>query len=283
MTTTQLNNTNNNTKQLFLCEPYFSNNFQIESIYLYNKSGLVLHLTNLQNLNLKQYNYYNEEYFNTTSLRGLYLNKYPIKKLKETFTTKDNYYLKSKNTSSTGFYDLYINVDIENIEIIQHDQTTTESYYNYKEYNYYNNYTVKGLNVLYHHLNRTFKASNDKLDHTEREVKEINKEIEFYKERLKEFENHKNKSNIERNLNTLLEQQKNGKDYIVYYYAKDVSNEIKYQRFSHTETSKDTLKVKENIKELKEIVKSYSEKDIYNKMLKLGLDLAKVDIKELLK
>ena len=112
------------------------NRNQFYKIYLYNKKGVILELRNYNKYFYKDFNIYDElitqqdNYF-----YSIYLNNEIKQKRKLNFNNKINFTFKN---------DLYINIEIENINI-KEEEETKNFIENNKSFDIYKNYKISGL------------------------------------------------------------------------------------------------------------------------------------------
>ena len=112
------------------------NRNQFYKIYLYNKKGVILELRNYNKYFYKDFNIYDElitqqdNYF-----YSIYLNNEIKQKRKLNFNNKINFTFKN---------DLYINIQIENINIKEEEETKI-FIENNKSFDIYKNYKISGL------------------------------------------------------------------------------------------------------------------------------------------
>ena len=112
------------------------NRNQFNKIYLYNNKGVVLELRNYHKYYYQDFNIYDElitqqdNYF-----YSIYLNNEIKQKRKLDFNNKINFTFKN---------DLYINIEIENINIEEEEETKNFIEYN-KSYDVYKNLKISGL------------------------------------------------------------------------------------------------------------------------------------------
>lgn len=112
------------------------NRNQYNKIYLYNNKGVILELRNYHKYYYKDFNIYDElitqqdNYF-----YSIYLNNEIKQKRKLNFNNKINFTFKN---------DLYINIELENINIKEEEETRIFNE-NIKNYDIYKNYKISGL------------------------------------------------------------------------------------------------------------------------------------------
>ena len=285
MTQQQNNNNTLKNKKLFQFSGFATASFQVDNIILYNKNGIICQL-DPKYINLQQKNYKKENYYNKTGIYGLFLNNLPIKKIKPNFNIKDNYYIKRKNKYYDE-YDLYINIDQENIKIEQLPDSKKEMRYKY--YYHYKNYKITGLYCLYSHLAK-FTATEEESKKIKNfyksmyndNVKNINDEIEKEKTLINEFKNSNREYIYKKHLDFLEAEKQKNKKYVVFKYVKAVSSTIEHEQYTHSTTDSEADLLKENIKTLKNLLTGYYEKDILNNFKKLNIDLESINLKDLI-
>ena len=238
------------------------NRNQFNKIYLYNNKGVILELRNYHKYYYQDFNIYDElitqqdNYF-----YSIYLNNEIKQKRKLDFNNKINFTFKN---------DLYINIEIENINIEEEEETKTFIEYN-KSYDVYKNYKINGLflgmrtnkseylkeYVNCHHI--------ETLENIIKSLEEINKR----KDRTKYINYLKNKI-------------KEGYNFIKSEFPETKKEINKISIFDRIEETKASLQYKKNCDYLN---KNYSNNSyIIMKFLKdLKIDIYNVDIETLIK
>lgn len=112
------------------------NKNQYNKIYLYNNKGVILELRNYHKYYYQDFNIYDELITQQANyFYSIYLNNEIKQKRKLDFTSKINFTFKN---------DLYINIELENINIEEEEETKNFIEYN-KSYDIYKNYKINGL------------------------------------------------------------------------------------------------------------------------------------------
>ena len=165
------------------------NRNQYNKIYLYNTNGVILELRIYNKYFYKDFNIYDElitqqdNYF-----YSIYLNNEIKQKRKLDFYNKINFTFKN---------DLYINIELENINIEEEEETKNFIEYN-KSYDVYKNYKISGLflgmrtnkseylkeYVNCHHI-ETLEHIIERLEEVNK-IKDRTKYIDYLKNKIKE-------------------------------------------------------------------------------------------------
>ena len=202
------------------------NRNQYNKIYLYNNKGVILELRIYNKYFYKDFNIYDElitqedNYF-----YSIYLNNEIKQKRKLDFNNKINFTFKN---------DLYINIDIENINIEEEEETKNFIEYN-KSYDVYKNYKINGLFLGMRTNKSEYLKEYEKCSHIET--------LENIIENLEEVNKRKDKTKY---INYLKNKIKEGYNFIKSEFPETKKELEKITIYDRKEETKDSLQYNKN-------------------------------------
>lgn len=246
-------------------------NHFIENIIFFDnkKQCKILELNRQKNFKAQlKNNLYNTTYTGKAEARKIILNNEPTRKIKENLKTSSNFYTSKPDKYGRHEIKLYININIEKIEITETEETREELSSGY--FHIYRNFILKNLFFTYSDYKHIFLKNSDveKLtykDFEKLDLKKINDEIISREAKVYDF------PQFTKYLNKLKELKAAGFDYIGHKYEEEEAQAEAVEVFKEIYTTEAKKTRDENIKYLKNII--YDEKKIKSLFNKFNIDI----------
>lgn len=245
-------------------------------IFFDSKKGVkILELGRSKTFKASHYNnLYNTQQTYNNEAEKIILNNAPVRKLKEDLKSKNNFYISKKDQyiKEASEIELYININLENIEITEGEEIREEMEEGY--YYIYKKYLFKNLFITCNNLQHVYFKDEDLEgmnynDFRKYDVKKIDDELNNERKlSLKPFTNY---------LNRLKELKKEGFSHIGHSY-KDEDTEAKETKiFIKTLKTEEKIQRDQNIEYLKNIIHDRKKiKSLFNKF-NIDIDIVKFD------